>query len=169
MDKTTDTRAQRFATRRADQSANLFARLQTAATRSRNNATRYLKAGGGLSINEWRILWDLHEAGPLSIQELADIQRADHSLISRTVPDMRAKGLVKTVRSSEDKRQSLVHLDAAGERAFQIAAPFMQARRKALAETFTADEIAQFLSLIERFENYLAQPVATPVSDAETE
>lgn len=160
MDGAQDHRAERIARRRLKEDANLFGRLSAVATASRAHAKRYLDAGGGLSIPEWRILWDLSEAGPLSIQDMATIQRADHSLISRTVPAMRDKGFVSIRRDATDKRQSMVHLTDAGLAAYQKAAPFMQARRDALAAFFPGAELRDFLAMIDRFEAYLAQPLA---------
>lgn len=151
-------RAARVAARKASQDQNLFSRLLAAATASRGQAQRLLQSSAGLSITEWRILWDLNEAAPLSVQDMASIQRTDHSLISRALPAMRDKGLVKMAPNSGDKRQSLVEMTALGARSFASAAPVMAGRRKRLANTFTADELTQFFQLLDRFETYLDQP-----------
>ncbi len=158
MDQKSKSRAQRLAARKATQDANLFGRLQAAATASRTQAQRLLLSAGGLSITQWRILWDLHEAGPLSVQDMASIQRTDHSLVSRALPAMRDKGYVETVPNPDDKRQSLVNMTAAGAQAYANAAPIMQMRRDGLGESFDQDEIATFLRLIDRYEAHLNQP-----------
>ena len=157
MNVLVDTRAQRAERRRAHEDANLFGRIQAAAMASRVQGKKFLDAAGGLSIPEWRILWDLHEAGPLSMQDMATIQRADHSLISRAMTGMRQKGYVTVQRDDDDKRQTLVHLTEDGLRAYLRAAPVMKRRRALLANGFTESEMAQFLDLIDRFEQHLAQ------------
>lgn len=159
MDHEAKSRAQRLATRKATQDENLFGRLQAAATASRSQAQRLLLSAGGLSITQWRILWDLKEAGPLSVQDMASIQRTDHSLVSRALPTMREKGYVEIVPNTEDKRQSLIKMTAEGARAFAIAAPVMKRRRDSLSESFAADELTTFLRLIARFEAHLNQPI----------
>lgn len=152
-------RAARVAARQASQDVNLFGRLSAATIASRSQAQRLLLSAGGLSITQWRILWDLNEAGPLSVQDIASIQRTDHSLISRALPAMREKGYVVTAPNVDDKRQSLVAMAPLGARAFDAASPTMQNRRATLSHAFTEAEIAMFLHLINRFEATLEQPV----------
>ena len=53
---------------------------------------------------EWRTLWDLVDAGPLTIRDLGAIQRSDHSLVSRALPEMRKKGYVTMPRDMQDER-----------------------------------------------------------------
>lgn len=164
-------RAARVASRCGNQDANLFLRLLAASTASSVQAQRLLKLTGELTITEWRILWDTVEAGPLSVQDIALIQRSDHSLISRALPAMRNKGYITTKRSAEDKRNSLVHVTAKGRRAYERSAPIMKARRRALAKAFTADEMETFLELITRFETHLVEArssLEAPESHAES-
>ena len=68
---------------------NIFSRLPNVYAASRTQGRKFLNLAGGLSIVEWRTLWDLVEAGPMTIRDLAAIQRADHSLLSRALPGMR--------------------------------------------------------------------------------
>ncbi|MEJ6390509.1 hypothetical protein [Gymnodinialimonas ulvae] len=64
---------------------NLFARLSAASLTSRVKAHRVPKSAFELPFTEWPSLWDLEEAGPLSVTEMAAIQRTDHALISRAI------------------------------------------------------------------------------------
>lgn len=159
MTDTSAARAARAAARRADQDTNLFSRLVATATASRGQAKRLLHASAGLSITEWRILWDLAVAGPLSVQDMASIQRTDHSLISRALPVMRDKGYIKTARAADDKRQSLVDLTEAGRHVFAMAAPTMKRRRESLNAAFDDAEMHLFLNLLARFEALLDHPI----------
>ncbi|OAN76443.1 hypothetical protein A8B78_02885 [Jannaschia sp. EhC01] len=159
MDLKTEHRAKRIAARKARQDKNLFGRMSAAVIASRGQAQRLLKSSAGLSITEWRVLWDLSEAGPLSIQDMASIQRTDHSLISRALPKMIEKGWVEAVRNSNDKRQSLVELTSAGAQVFATAAPTMKRRRDSLAKEFTPQELQTFLHLLDRFEHVLEHPI----------
>ncbi|KIN63758.1 putative MarR-family transcriptional regulator [Sulfitobacter noctilucicola] len=149
------TRAERVAHRKSHQEANIFSRLAAASATSRAHAQRLLKQSSGLSIVEWRVLWDLSEAQPLSVRDFANIQRNDHSLISRALPQMQKKGYLVLSQDPNDKRQTLVTLTEKGRAAFDQAAPIMKARRDMLRATFTAEEASLFLTFIERFENSL--------------
>lgn len=137
---------------------NIFSRLPAVYAASRTQGRNFLKICGGLSIVEWRTLWDLAEAGPLTIQDLAAIQRADHSLLSRALPDIRDKGYVTMYRSTTDGRQTIVELTAKGRAAFERAAPVMARRRAALKEVFSEEEIRTFAGLLDRLEEFLRIP-----------
>lgn len=145
--------------RQAREDLNVFSRLPSVYAASRKQGQHLLQIGGGLSIMEWRVLWDLHEVGPMTIRDLAKVQRADHSLLSRALPDMRRKGYVEMQRDTDDGRQTIVHLTDAGQAAYAAAAPIMSRRRAALRETFTETEIADFVGYLDRLQAFLQQPV----------
>ena len=147
--------------RRAREQQNLFSRLPATYAASRLQAQRVLQQAGGLSVVEWRVLWDLYEAGPMMIRDLAEIQRTDHSLLSRALPAMRKKGFVTMSRDSGDGRQIVVALAEAGRMAYETAAPVMKRRRDALRAEFSAQEITAFVDLLDRFEDFLRRPIDT--------
>lgn len=167
MAKRDENRAALLRKRFLREEQNLFSRLPATYAASRKQGQNILQIAGGLSIVEWRTLWDLSEAGPLTIRELAEIQRADHSLLSRALPDMRKKGLVTMNRDQEDGRQTIVDLTEAGRAAYKTAAPFMKRRRDALREVFTPDELVTFVEYIDRLEEFLRQPVESLLKEKE--
>lgn len=158
MTKPTQTQADRIEKRRAYEAQNPFSRVDSAYAASRRQGLRILQTAAGLTTVEWRVLWDLHAAGPMTIRDLAHIQRTDHSLLSRALPAMERKGLVRMTRDSQDARQVVVALDTAGRDAYSAAAPFMKRRRDALRATFTEEETETFVRLLARFEEFLRQP-----------
>ena len=153
-------RVDRYKARRRTQERNLFGRLQAAALASRMQAKRLLRSTGNLSITEWRVLWDLAEAGPLTVTEMASIQRTDHALISRTIPAMIKKGYVTTTTGNRDRRTSLVALTTAGRSVFEETSMIMSQRRAALSSAFSEADIDAFLGMIDRFEHFLEDPVS---------
>ncbi|MCO6381401.1 MarR family winged helix-turn-helix transcriptional regulator [Oceanicola sp. 502str15] len=138
---------------------NIFSRLPAVYAASRRQGQRFLQIGGGISIVEWRTLWDLHEAGPMTIRDLSSIQRSDHSLLSRALPDMRDKGYVTMHRDSRDGRQTIVQITDKGCAAYERAAPIMARRRAALRETFSEEEIRTLAGFLDRLEDFLRIPV----------
>lgn len=148
----------RYKARCLMQERNLFGRLQAAALASRTQAKRLLRSVGDLSITEWRVLWDLAEAGPLTVTEMASIQRTDHALISRTIPIMIRKGYVATTTGSKDRRTSLVALTTAGRTVYEKTSVIMSRRRAALSNVFSEADLDSFLGLIDRFEQFLEDP-----------
>lgn len=148
----------RIAARKSREDTNIFARLSSICAASRTQGQKLLQIGGGLSIMEWRVLWDLIEAGPMTIRDLAEIQRADHSLLSRALPKMRRKGFVTMARDPRDGRQTLVALAPEGAAAYRCAAPVMASRRAALREEFSEEEILTFVGFLDRLEGFLHRP-----------
>ena len=144
----------RLDVRRRRETANLFSRVSATYAASRSQAQRLLKAGGGLSIVEWRILWDVLEAGPITVRELADLQKSDHSLISRILPKMVKSGLLTLTRDTIDGRQTLVDLTQQGIAAYEKAAPVMAKRRAALLKHFSKEEIDQWVAYLDRFDHF---------------
>ena len=159
-----DDRTDRFRARKKAQERNLFGRMAAAALASRTQARHLLKSVGTLSITEWRILWDLAEAGPLTVTEMASVQRSDHALISRTIPAMVEKGYVTAATGTRDRRTSLVTLTPAGQSVFDETKPIMAQRRKALATAFSEVDLDTFLRLLDRFEQFVEDP-ASPTPD----
>ncbi len=144
----------RLDVRRRRETANLFSRVSATYAASRSQAQRLLKAGGGLSIVEWRILWDVLEAGPITVRELADLQKSDHSLISRILPKMVKSGLITLTRDTKDGRQTLVDLTQQGIASYEKAAPVMAKRRAALLKHFSKEEIDQWVAYLDRFDHF---------------
>lgn len=153
------TNAERFRARLAREDQNVFSRLPAVYSASRKQGQDFLKLGGGISIVEWRTLWDLHEVGPMTIRDLSRIQRTDHSLLSRALPAMKRKGYVTMSRDQQDGRQTVVTLAPAGRAAYEAAASIMAERRRALRRVFSEDEIHEFIGFLDRLEDFLRQPV----------
>jgi len=159
MQTPTEPQAERIKQRRLREKNNLFSRLPATYAASRLQGQRILQRASGLSIVEWRVLWDLSEAGPMTIRDLAEIQRIDHSQLSRALPAMRDKGYVTMARNGQDGRQVLVSLAPAGIAAYAQSAPVMKQRRDALKATFTDEELKTFIDLLDRLEDFFRQPI----------
>lgn len=153
------TDAEQIRARKEREGLNIFARLPAVYAASRMQSRNFLEIAGGLTVVEWRTLWDLAEAGPLTIRDLAAIQRADHSLLSRALPEMREKGYVTMQRDMQDGRQTIVGLTEQGRAAYEKAAPVMAQRRAALKEVFSDNEIREFAGFLDRLEEFLRVPV----------
>ena len=146
---------ERIRARQSREDYNVFSRLPAVYAASRRQGQRFLEIGGGLSILEWRTLWDLHEVGAMTIRDLAAIQRTDHSLISRALPSMVKKGYITMERDTEDGRQTIVDLTPIGNKAYAKAAPVMAQRRASLRHYFSDDEIKDMVGFLDKLENYL--------------
>ena len=165
MQKQVEINREEIQKRRDREIYNVFSRLPAIYAASRTQGQRILQIAGGLSIVEWRTLWDLYEAGPMSIRDLAKIQSIDHSVLSRALPAMRKKGYVTTHRDEVDGRQTIVKLAEAGRAAYEFASPFMTRRREALRENFSEQEIATLIALFDRLAVFFDQPIDDILKD----
>lgn len=163
------TNTERLRARKAREDVNIFARLPTVYAASRSQGQHLLQKCAGLSIMEWRVLWDLSEVGPMTIRDLALTQRADHSLLSRALPKMRSKGYVEMSRDATDGRQTIVEIARKGRAAYERAAPVMTRRRAALRDAFSEDEMRAFLGYLDRLETVLRHPVDDILKEDQTE
>ncbi len=150
----TEVDQQKIAKRIEAERGNVFARIHASFVSSRTQSQRLLQHGGGLSVVEWRTLWDLSEIGPMTIRDLARTQRSDPSQLSRALPGMRRKGLVSMERDAGDGRQTIVRIAEAGQRAFDRAAPVMAKRRAALRTRFSAEEMVQLVDFLDRIDQF---------------
>lgn len=155
----------RIRARQVREGSNVFARMATVYAASRKQGQQLLQMGGGLSIVEWRVLWDLAVVGPMTIRDLAAIQRMDHSLISRALPDMKRKGFVTMARDEDDGRKTIVSITQVGRAAYETASPVMAARRAALRDVFSPSEIEDFVGYLDRLETFLRQPIETIIEE----
>ncbi|MFK7860859.1 MAG: MarR family winged helix-turn-helix transcriptional regulator [Granulosicoccus sp.] len=169
MKQPSDRQVERIRQRRARERLNIFSRLPATYAVSRLQGQRLLQHAGPLSILEWRVLWDLHECGSMTIRDLAEIHRTDHSQLSRALPAMRDKGYVTMIRDSDDGRQVMVELADAGKRAYSTSAPVMKRRRDALQQEFTAEELATFAALLDRMDDFLRRPINQILNSEVTE
>ena len=158
MTDATEINDDRIRARQRHEDTNVFSRLPAVYSASRAQAQRLLLVCGGLSIVEWRTLWDLAEVGPMTIGDLAAIQRADHSQLSRALPEMRRKKYVTTRRDPRDGRQTIVALAPAGRATYEMAAPIMARRRALLREKFSEVEIQTLIELLERLDDIVRIP-----------
>ena len=67
-----------------------------------------------MRTNEFAVLHHLHEAGPLSQQELGGALRINPSNLVGLLDDLEADGLVVRPRDPSDRRRHLVGLTSAG-------------------------------------------------------
>jgi DNA-binding MarR family transcriptional regulator len=98
----------------------------------------------GLSVRQWRVVFYLAHAGADSVQNIADFCRYDKSQVSRAVRELTEKKLVTTKVGTDDGRQRVVALTAAGRAAFRRGQPLSQARHAELAASLPAAEMRAF-------------------------
>jgi DNA-binding MarR family transcriptional regulator len=104
----------------------------------------------GLSLMEWRVMASLSGKAALSISELADIVLAKQPTVTKLVGRMQAAGWVLRQDAEHDKRQSLVHLTAAGRHKVRGLLRQAQAHEARVMADFGPDEAALLKRTLQR-------------------
>jgi DNA-binding MarR family transcriptional regulator len=88
----------------------------------------------GIEANQMIMLWAVFTHGSRPGGELARESGMDQSTASRNLGVLQARGLVRTVASTEDRRQRLVVLTRAGRATLLRAYPRWRAAQRQLAD-----------------------------------
>ena len=104
-------------------------------------ATRLLEAGHGLTLGQWRVIVTIGAGHARTSRQLFEMTQMDPALISRLLRQLESQALLRTERSTRDRRVLDVSLTEKGARVFRETFPVMQARQRELAGSFSADEL----------------------------
>lgn len=96
----------------------------------------------GINIAQFALLRIVTVKGPLSVTELARVAELDRSTMGRNVRVLEGMGLMKTVRSAEDQRETVVALTEQGQALYGRALPAWEACQRQLEARLGPDRIA---------------------------
>lgn len=126
-----------------------LARLQSSLNAQ---AVATLKAHGGPSLVEWRLIQSLRIYGQASMTELAGLVQMDKGQLSRKIAAMVEKGLLRIEKDPQDQRVQHLHLTEAAQALSRSVMPIMEARQRHLLQDLSPEELAQFYSVLDRLE-----------------
>ena len=95
-----------------------------------------------LSVTEWRVMAVLARFAGLSAREVAERTAMDKVAVSRALARLVAAGRVDRSIHADDKRRSVLRLNAAGWRIHDEVAPLARARERELLGRLDAQERA---------------------------
>lgn len=108
-----------------------------------------------ISLREWRVLAALGIHGRMTINGISAFSGVSHTVVSRAVKALIAKGCVETRKSSRDKRQTLVQLTIEGLRIHDIIAVRRSKFLQEIQLGLSAAEQNTFLELISKLEAHI--------------
>ena len=114
------------------------------------------------SLTESRLLWELAHAEGLTATDLARTLELDAGYLSRLLTGLKARGLIKGTRSTDDARQQHLALTAAGKRAFTPLDARSRADVGALLATLGQPQRQELLASMTAIERLLGASVAAP-------
>jgi DNA-binding MarR family transcriptional regulator len=111
-----------------------------------------------MRTNEFAVLHHLHQAGPLSQQELGGALRIDPSNLVGLLDALEADGLVVRPRDPSDRRRHLVGLTSAGQKRFALALRAAGRAEKDLLSPLSTAEQEQLHGFLERLAGHSCGP-----------
>jgi DNA-binding MarR family transcriptional regulator len=117
---------------------------------SRTALDARLRASGGPTDTQWRLLHYLHLGGPLQLAELARACDVDPAGMTRLIDRLERKGLCRRFRAPADRRVVNVMLTARGTEAAERLAPQLSQIRAELLSGFDDVQIGEVRGFLER-------------------
>jgi len=108
-----------------------------------------------VNINEWRILRLISLFGPMSAAHIITTIGMDKTTVSRTVTALHKAKLIKLQVHSEDRRQTLLSLTAAGRKILDKIGPLAEASDRSFESELTADELKLIRPIMSKLHKYV--------------
>lgn len=139
--------------------------LPMALLRAREAVMRRFRPGlrsRGVTEQQWRILRALANSGPLEVTELASATFLLPPSLSRILPDMEARALIKRRQADDDLRRSVISLEQKGLRLIAAHAPFSEEIYDGIEQHFGTERLEQLFTLLRELEKALQQAEVEP-------
>lgn len=104
----------------------------------------------GLSVPEWRVMAVLGDSGPLTQRELTGLTLMDKVAVNRACRVLEERGLAYRRPNEQDGRSHHLELTESGTLMRDEIMPLALEMERRLFSNFTAEEVEQFRSLLER-------------------
>jgi homoprotocatechuate degradation regulator HpaR len=134
--------------------------LPMALLRAREAVMRRFRPGlrhHGVTEQQWRVLRALAHSGPLAISELASATFLLPPSLSRILPELESRSLIRRKQADEDLRSSVISLEHKGLRLIATHAPYSEEVYDGIEEHFGAARLAQLFGLLRELEASLEE------------
>lgn len=112
----------------------------------------FQQLGLEISLEQWFILFRLHERPKRSQSELADKDLNDHPNITRMIDSLEKRKLVMREADPEDRRRHLISLTKSGQQLMQEVLPAVVEVRQLVFAGISQQEVDVMLSTMEKIE-----------------
>lgn len=112
----------------------------------------------GLSEQQWRVLRALDAMGTSEVTKLAEATFLLGPSLSRILPELERRGLIRIQVDDADQRRKLVQLAQAGSDLIEVIAPLSEAIYARIEARLGADRLAQLQGLLTDIEDGIGKP-----------
>jgi len=101
-----------------------------------------------LKLPEWRIISIVGARGPISANEVSEIISIDKAWISRTIPALVKRNLVRLQADAQDRRRKMLTLTPKGAEIHKKLSRISRARQDRLFQSLKATDVAKLQSIL---------------------
>lgn len=121
-------------------------------------------APNNLSIREWRVIAVMFIFGPSMARQISEYTALDPAHVSRTVHQLKKRGIVTFRENPKDKRQIIVDLTADGTRLARSMVPQVAEIAESIRSIYTEEEFRQMISYLQRANDHVDALLANGVA-----
>lgn len=110
-----------------------------------------------LRLTEFGVLQQLSESGPTSMVKLSDENLVTKAAITAIIDEMEAKGLVRRVRDSPDRRVVNIQMTPAGKKLFAVARRRYQEIVTGFVSSLEPDEIRILVRSFDKLNRFVEE------------
>jgi homoprotocatechuate degradation regulator HpaR len=141
--------------------------LPMALLRAREAVMRRFRPGlrdQGVTEQQWRILRALAHSGSLEVTALAEATFLLAPSLSRILPELEARELIRRRQLDSDLRRAVVSLEPKGLKLIAAHAPDSEEIYASIARSFGQERLDQLFTLLRELEETLAAADTTPTT-----
>lgn len=117
-----------------------------------------------LSIREWRVIAVMFIFGPSMARQISEYTALDPAHVSRTVHQLKKRGIVTFQENPNDKRQIIVDLTDDGISLAEELVPQVAEIADSIRSIFTEEEFRQMISYLQRANDHVDALLANGVA-----
>jgi len=112
--------------------------------------SRLYRRAYNIGLTEWRLMWVLAIAPPITAQRASQIMGLDKAAVSRAVAALERRGLVQIEPDPSDSRQRIIELSETGSELHGRIMIIAKERERRLLAPFTKEEVRTLAGLLRR-------------------
>lgn len=106
----------------------------------------------GLTLPQWRMLSVVAHHGSIPLKQLAEVSASDKALVSRTVKELAAQGLVYTTPMNTGDRSLACHITPEGKQEFEKVLPEAQEIHARLLLALDTEERIRLYDILKKLQ-----------------
>jgi len=109
-------------------------------------------SSAGLTLPQWRLLSTVAHHRSIPLKQLAEVSASDKALVSRTVKELAAKGLVSTASMKSGDRSLVCNITAKGSKVVDKVIPLARERHARLLLALDVEDRVRLYGILQKLQ-----------------